>query len=77
MMDLDQALAKVDRDMDGLADRILCEAEDFIRDLGATDDECHAWLDRKRQELSETRRQVHDIVIVAYWTDRASSFRVN
>ncbi len=77
-MTLDAALEKVDRQMDEIADRILIDAEDFIRDLGATDVECAVWLDRKRSELADTRRQMHDMVRASYWTSLDSpSVRVH
>jgi len=77
-MTLDEALVKVDRQMDDIFARVLCDAEDFIRDLGATDGECAAWLDRKREELSKIRRQVHEVTRVAHATGLdAMSFRLN
>ncbi len=43
-MTLDQALEKADRQMDDIFARVLCDAEEFIRDLGGTDDECAAFF---------------------------------
>ncbi len=77
-MTLDQALTKADRQMDDIFDRVLCDAEDFIRDLGGTDDECAAFLHRKRQELADTRRQMHESISVMYTTGIAAvSIRVH
>jgi hypothetical protein len=77
-MTLDQALTKADQQMDAISDRILCDAEEFIRGAGGTDSECAAWLDRKRAELSDARRQLHEVTRVAYWTNLDSpSVRVN
>ncbi|MBA3639345.1 MAG: hypothetical protein H0W53_08685 [Acidobacteria bacterium] len=77
-MTLTEALEKVDSQMDEISVRILSEAEEFIRGAGATDDECAAYLDRKRAELSDARGQVHEITRTAYWTGLDSpSVRVN
>jgi len=76
-MTLDEALAKVDRQMDDIFDRVLLDAEKFIRDLGGTDDECAAWLHRKREELADTRKQIHEMVSVLYWTGGSTSSRLH
>jgi len=67
-MTLDQAITKADQQMDDICDRILCDAEEFIRGAGGTDDEVTSWLDRKRADLLGARRQIHESIRVAFWT---------
>ena len=77
-MTLSAALEKADRQMDDIFDRILCDAEDFIRGLGGTDSEVAVFVQRKRDELADTRRQIHEMVSVAHWTSFDSvSCRLN
>jgi len=71
-MTLDQALEKADRQMDDISDRILCDAEDFIRALGGSDLEVATFVQRKRDELADTRRQMHESISVMYTTGIAA-----
>ncbi len=67
-MTLNDALRKADRQIDDIVEHVLLDAETFVRDLGADDDEVVSWLNRKRGELSEARRQVHEQIRVAHAT---------
>ncbi len=77
-MTLDAALLKATRDFDALAERRMRECGEMYVDMGATDAELAAGLDRERGTLTEGRRQIVDAVRVAFAIGPdAVSLRVN
>jgi len=77
-MTLDDALAKVDRQFDLIAEQNLLDAETFVLDLGGNDTEVATFVARRRDELAAVRRRMRDMVRVSYWTSLDSpSVRVH
>ncbi len=76
-MTLDDALAHADRLFDPIEEQNLLDAETFVRDLGGTEAEVAAFMERRRGALARSRADMHESIRVAFWTPDGASVQVH
>jgi dihydroxyacetone kinase len=77
-MTLAAALEKADRQFDPIAEQNLLDTAMMVYDMGGTDTEIAAFVERQRKALARTRAEMHDMVRASYWTSLDSpSVRVH
>ncbi len=67
-MTLESALEKADRLFDPIAAQNLLDAETMVRDMGGTDAEIAAFVERQRKALDRSRAETHESISVFYVT---------
>ncbi len=77
-MTLTEALEQADRLFDSVAAQNLLDAAMMVRDMGGTDAEVAAFMERRRGALARSRAEMHEAINVFYVTGFDSpSVRVN
>jgi len=77
-MTLTAALAKADRLFDPIAEQNLLDTAVMVRDMGGTDAEVAAFVERQHAALARSRADMHESIAVLYATGLDSpSVRVN